>query len=127
MQKALLVTGLVASTMLIGVPAKSAPVTFTDGTFNLANYAQSPQFITGAGATLTVVTCVNCGNPFGAGLQITGTFPNTPPAGNLFTAAEVLVNTTFAYNPLTQGPIDVGVGIGPHRRLFLAQRACFAV
>ena len=24
---------------------------------------------------------------------------------NLFTAAEVLVNTTFAYNPLTQGPI----------------------
>ena len=49
MQKALLVTGLVASTVLIGVPAKSAPVTFTDGTFNLANYAQSLEIITGAG------------------------------------------------------------------------------
>jgi hypothetical protein len=77
-----------------------ANVTFTDGTFNLANYTASPVY-TSDGATLAYDQCASCGNP-GSGLQLIVTF--VPGAGG--TAAVGLANTTFSYDPLTQGAIQ---------------------
>jgi len=78
----------------------SADVLFTDGTFNLANYQASPTFTTDSSITLTAAQCPSCGNP-GSALQFTVTFATTEP--DLAALGEA--NTTFAYDPLTQGAI----------------------
>jgi hypothetical protein len=59
-----IVLGLLASTVLIGPHAKASPVTFSDGTFNLAGYSISTGLENG-GASSTPTQCSNCGNPSG--------------------------------------------------------------
>jgi len=88
---------LTGALVLMSAPA-FANVTFTDGTFNLANYTSSPVF-TSPGTTLTFDQCASCGDPLG--LQFIATF--SPGAGE--TAAVGLANTTFSYDPATQGAI----------------------
>jgi hypothetical protein len=83
--------------MLMSGPAFANAI-FTDGTFNPADYSASPVFT--AGMSFSVDQCASCGNP-GAGLQFNATFP-VGPGG---TAAVGLANTTFSYDPLTQGAI----------------------
>ena len=56
------------------------------------------------GASIVGVQCAGCGNP-GQGLQVTGTFPNAPPPSGVDTAVAVFMNTSFTYNPTTQGAI----------------------
>jgi hypothetical protein len=99
-----IVLGLLASTVLIGPHAKASPVTFSDGTFNLAGYSISTGLENG-GASSTPTQCSNCGNPSGLGLQIAGDFPNAPTPPNLFTTVQVLLNNAFIYTPSTQGAI----------------------
>ena len=97
---------LVATIALLPATASAGSTIFTDGTFNLAGYSISPQFLTGTGTTLSTAQCPNCGNPSGQGLQLIGTFPTDPvPAGSIDTAAEVLINNAFLYTPSTQGAI----------------------
>jgi hypothetical protein len=81
----------------------SAGTIFTDSTFALAGYTITSGLVDG-GASIAAVQCATCGNP-GAGLQITGTFPNAPPPAGIDTALEVLINNSFSYDPTTQGAI----------------------
>lgn len=79
-----------------------ADVIFTDTTFNLANYTASPSFASIPGDTIVAAQCAACGLP-GSAVQFTASF-NTAPVATVFVAMG-LANTTFSYNPLTQGAI----------------------
>lgn len=74
-------------------------VIFSDSTFNLGNYAQTPAFQ--SNATIAVSQCASCGNP-GQALQFLENFTADP---NPATVAVGVANTTFSYNPMTQGAI----------------------
>jgi hypothetical protein len=89
---------LTSALVVMSAPA-FANVTFTDSTFNLSDYTASPVF-TSDGASLAYNQCASCGNP-GSGLQLIVTY--VPGPGG--TAAVGLANTTFSYDPLTQGAI----------------------
>jgi hypothetical protein len=81
--------------------AASAGATFTDDTFNNADYTQTPSFE--QKITISGGQCASCGNP-GEALQVVADFEDTtqPP----FALADLgFVNNTFAYDPATQGPI----------------------
>ena len=73
---------------------------FTDSTFNLANYSESPAFGTSGSDTVTFSQCSTCGNP-GQALQAAITLPT-----GLDLAAIGFANNTFSYNPSTQGAIS---------------------
>jgi hypothetical protein len=73
---------------------------FTDASFNLANYSESPVFGTSGSDTVTFSQCSTCGNP-GQALQIDITLP-----AGLDLAAIGFANNTFSYNPSTQGAIS---------------------
>jgi PEP-CTERM motif len=92
-----------AFALAMATPA-SAGTTFTDSTFNLANYQTSAQLLTGTGTSLVPSQCALCGNP-GSALQIIGTFPTSPTSGGFDVAEQAFVNTSFSYNPLTMGAI----------------------
>lgn len=90
---------LTGALLLISGPA-FANVVFTDSTFDLANYTASPVFTSG-GSTLAYDQCASCGNP-GSALQLIVTFA---VSSGTQTAGVGLANTTFSYDPLTQGAI----------------------
>jgi hypothetical protein len=89
-----------------GTGAASADVVFTDSTFNPANYGPAfTTYLADPANTATFAQCASCGNP-GQALQLTLTEPNgggTGPAGNSILTG--IVNSTFTYNPGTQGAI----------------------
>ncbi len=88
-----------AAALLLTLPGvASAAVIFTDNTFNLANYTQTPPY--DAGTTSAVSQCSTCGNP-GQALQIT--VDTTTGNGSY---AQGFANTSFSYDPLTQGAIS---------------------
>lgn len=91
--------GVLVGALLLISESAFANVTFFDGTFNLADYTATPVF-TSPGVTLSYSQCVICGNP-AAGLQFTAGWP----LGTGNTAAVGLANTTFSYDPSTQGAI----------------------
>ena len=80
-----------SSTLLVFTARATTVATFTDDTFNLANYSES--IGTTSGATLSFAQCPSCGHP-GQALQILVTFATTADA-----AGVGFVNNTFAYNP----------------------------
>jgi hypothetical protein len=86
---------------LLAIGAGAAPATadvvFTDNTFNLADYAPSPTYSSDPSAS--IVHSSSAGT-----LQFTSTFtaPGNPPT---YTVAQGLANTTFTYDPLTEGAI----------------------
>lgn len=85
---------------LVALSARATSITFTDTTFNLANYSESPLFKTNASDSFTFAQCPTCGNP-GLALQTIATLTNS-----LDTAALGFVNNTFSYNPSVQGAIS---------------------
>ena len=87
-----------AAAFCIVQPAKAGIVTFTDGTFNPANYSEMV-FTTSPSDTVSFTQCSTCGNP-GQALQILMTLPAAGDFG-----AVGFINNTFAYNPATQGAI----------------------
>jgi uncharacterized protein (TIGR03437 family) len=78
-----------------------ADVVFSDTTFNLSTYANTPSY-TANGASTTISQCGGCGNP-GSALQAVASFINSSTPGF---ADGGIVNTTFVYNPATQGAIE---------------------
>lgn len=99
MRTARLIFSAIAIAALCG-SAGASTVTFSDNTFNLANYSSSGVFVFG-GATLTYAQCATCGVGGTQGLQ----FLSTNPA-SLSPASEVsLINTSFSVDPGSQGAI----------------------
>jgi hypothetical protein len=103
MTKSRLIAAVVAlATGTLAAAAAGASVTFTDGTFTAGTYV--PGFTFADGASLTVGQCASCGDP-GAALELTITEPtgfSSTGGNNLVTG---LVNSSFTYNPATQGAI----------------------
>ena len=96
---------LLLATIALMPATASAGTVFTDDTFSdLASYGVTPGLVNG-GASIAAAQCPTCGPTSGAALQITGTFPNAPPTGDLYTAIKVLLNPSFIYNTATQGAI----------------------
>lgn len=94
---------LIAFAILVATAPAFADVTFFDGNFSPANYTQTTSFVT-AGATLIAGSQCSglCGNPDPA-LQIDTYFGDTTLS--LGSADLGFVNTTFSYDPSTQGAI----------------------
>ncbi len=79
--------------------AAFADAVFTDSSFNLADYLFSAPFTSPAGVTLSISQCPSCGNG-GTALEIIVNVPDTGTGGIL------VVNSTFGYNPATDGAIQ---------------------
>jgi hypothetical protein len=80
------------------VAASASSVSFTDSTFNMADYSATAAFQ--SSGTIAFGQCASCGNP-GTALQIT----TSVPTAVLGTTAQGFINTTFAYDP-AQGAIQ---------------------
>jgi hypothetical protein len=80
-------------------------IVFSDSTFTPANYSTAFKYLQDpVNDSATYVQCTSCGNP-GQALALT---INEPNGGGTFNSTEVLIgilNTTFTYNPSTQGAI----------------------
>lgn len=83
--------------------AAEASVTFSDGTFPSANYAVAFEISSDASNVIGVSQCASCGNP-GTALQILFSFPTGGGAFNSVNAIG-MINSTFSYDPGTQGAI----------------------
>jgi hypothetical protein len=93
------IISLLLSLALVTLTARAANITFTDHTFKLSNYSETPIFKTSPSDTVSFAQCPTCGNP-GKALQIRETLPTSQDL-----IAIGFINNTFAYNPLTQGVI----------------------
>ena len=91
---AIAMVGAVAT--LAGITSAAADVVFTDNTFAAIGNYSGPSFTSDPG--LATITYNNASNQ----LQFISTFNNPATAD---TVAQALVNSTFTYNPLTQGTI----------------------
>jgi hypothetical protein len=95
---------------LLPISASATSVTFQDGTF--AGAVLSQLYVSDpANSTATATPCPNCGNPNGPGFQFIANF-DSQAVGNPNNSATTLpqatfgvVETTFTYNPATQGAI----------------------
>jgi hypothetical protein len=88
--------------LICAVLASTAPastIVFTDNTFDLGNYSETV-FKSSGSDTVSWTQCPTCGNP-GQALRIQVTLPAATPD----LVAVGFINSTFAYNPLTQGAI----------------------
>jgi hypothetical protein len=96
--------GLVALCAMTG-SASASTIVFSDGTFAPANYSTAFTYLQNPGSDSAVWSqCASCGNPNQA-LQL---IINETTGGGTFNSTEVLtgiLNTTFVYNPSTQGAI----------------------
>ncbi|MDE3010988.1 MAG: PEP-CTERM sorting domain-containing protein [Pseudomonadota bacterium] len=88
----------------MAAPAQ-ATTTFTDSTFNLANYTGSSSVPSGGTAQIQQNPAL--GNP-GAALEFLFSMPATLPGA--FYADAYVINTTFAYNAATLGALGTIVG-----------------
>jgi hypothetical protein len=84
---------------LAGSPA-FGDVTFTDGTFNPADYTATASFA--SNGTISGAQCASCGNP-GEALRFPASFGDTTQTSALSDLG--FVNTTFLFDPSTQGRI----------------------
>lgn len=80
----------------------SAGTIFTDQTFSLANYSASATYASASTGSITYAQCSKCGDPDYA-LQFTSA--TNASASSTVNLAQGLVNTTFSYDPHTQGAI----------------------
>jgi PEP-CTERM motif len=80
--------------------SSAGTVNFSDGTFSPADYDTAFVYQGDPANTATFSQCANCGDPSGTAMQLSLTEPNG--AGG---AAIGMINTTFTYNPSTQGTI----------------------
>ena len=92
--------GLLPVLFSAAVPLSAATI-FTDPTFTLGNYSQVIYNSDTADVTVTVQETAS-GNP-GTAMEVLNTW-STPNI--TFTTITGLINTTFLYNPSTQGPIQ---------------------
>ena len=83
---------------LMSAPSLAA-VTFTDSTFNLANYTVVGPNKSNPAITITYDQCATCGNP-GQALQLIVTVPTSGMSDISF------LNNNFTYNPSAQGALS---------------------
>jgi hypothetical protein len=83
------------------ISAFAASITFTDSTFNSANYTESPAFT--QNGTLTYDFCASCGLGGVPGLQII--FNSTGSGSDPGFGLIAFINTTFSYNPAVSGAV----------------------
>ena len=89
--------------LVMAAPAM-ANVTFTDGTFAPVNYTTTTVFLTDPlNSSFVSGQCTVCGNPTGLGQFFSMNVTTNP--SSLLTGAETIINTTFSYDPTTQGAI----------------------
>jgi len=77
-----------------------ASITFSDGTFDLANYGPLLTYVTDPGMTSAVQQITSGGNP-GDAVQFTLTFPGT----GTFEGYQGLISNSWFYDPGTQGAL----------------------
>lgn len=82
----------------LSVNSASAATVFTDGTFDSSNYATG--FVYQSGATATSSFCASCGK---TGSALVFTISEPAGTGYAFIGA---INSTFVYNPVSQGAIS---------------------
>jgi hypothetical protein len=101
-------TGILAVALLLVcvciTPALAGNITFSDMTFNLADYSVVGPTFTGNAdsSSQTYSQCPSCGNP-GKALQIIDNFTlSANESENIYTG---FINNTFLYNPAAEGAI----------------------
>jgi hypothetical protein len=97
----LAVIGVAGFTVSAAGSALAGTTTFTDSTFNSANYVESPVFT--SNASLNYSFCPTCGQSGVPGLEVV--LNSTGDAVNNGLGAIGFINTTFAYDPTTSGSI----------------------
>ena len=100
MRHSLRVLSIIVAIGCIGAPATAATISFVDTTFNLSDYGTVPVFKTDPAATIAISQTLTDGNP-GAGLVIDYTIPSSTS----FSSMAGFANSTFVYDPSTQGAI----------------------
>ena len=100
--------GSIAILLALGLaagPAAAGTVVFTDGTFAPADYETAFVFSGDGLSTASFAQCASCGNP-GTAMQLTF----NEPSGVAVSIG--MINTTFSYDPGTQGAITtIGAGV----------------
>src|SRR5271165_1875641 len=89
------------------VSSATASVTFTDNTFpasNWNNFTPAFEYLSDPSNTVQISQCAACSSTSGQALSIVLGFPN---GGGVYNTTNLigLTNTTFVYNPATQGAI----------------------
>jgi PEP-CTERM motif len=92
--------------------ASAGTVNFSDGTFSPADYDTAFVFQGGVGNTASFAQCANCGDPSGTAMQLSLTDSDVGTG-----AAIGMINTTFTYNPTTQGMI-ISIGASVDKQFF---------
>ncbi len=94
---------LIALACLAAPAGALANVTFTDSTFALANYNTVLAYSADSSNSYAISQCPSCGNP-GLALEI---IMNEPDGGGATSPSLYIgvINTTFAYDPATNGAI----------------------
>jgi hypothetical protein len=97
--------GLLAAgaTLLLSGGARAGTTVFTDGAFSPAGYTNAFTILSDPSNSVVISQCASCGDP-GQALEIVIGLPTG--GGTFNTPNDIgLINTTFAYDPATQGAI----------------------
>src|SRR5580693_1322860 len=97
----------VSAIALAPVSSSASSITFTDGTFNSANYTESSEFT--SNATLAFDFCANCGQGGVPGLQVA--VDSTGTEANPGVGAIAFINTTFSYNPAAGAVLSIAASV----------------
>ncbi len=98
------VAGLAVIGIAYGTAASAASTTFSDSTFPAANYSTALSILSDPSNTYALSICASCGVAGSSALEIMVGFPTGGGVYNS-TNAFAIVNSTFAYDPATQGAI----------------------
>jgi hypothetical protein len=90
-----------AAIALAPISAFATTITFTDSTFNSADYTESVEYT--HNATLSYSFCASCGQGGVPGLQVT--LNSTGSGADPGQGAIAFINTTFAYDPEVSGSV----------------------
>jgi hypothetical protein len=88
----------------LATSAMAATVTFTDSVFNSADYSTAFEVLSDPSNTFSVSQCASCGDP-GQALELSIGFPTGGGVVNTNNFFGV-INSTFVYDPATQGAIS---------------------
>jgi hypothetical protein len=97
----------VSAAALLPVSSPAATITFTDSTFNSANYSESPEYT--SNATLSYNFCSTCGQSGVPGLEVT--LYSTGSGSNPGFGAIAFINTTFSYNPAAGTVLSISASV----------------
>ncbi|MBV9008819.1 MAG: hypothetical protein JO354_06595 [Verrucomicrobia bacterium] len=88
-----------AIALLASAAAHANTIVFSDDTFNLSQYSETPIARSAPGGSVSYSQCPTCGNP-GSALQVNSTAPGGGDAIGMG-----FINNSFSYDPATRGSI----------------------